>query len=265
MDKPGKKKTANIVGIIPARMASTRFPGKPLVKICGIPMIGHVYYRSRLSRLLSHVYIATCDKEIMEYAASIGCEAIMTSSSHERASDRAKEAMLKIEKISGRKVDVPVMIQGDEPMLYPEMIDEAIGQVLNDNNVNVVNLMAVLRSRAEQDNPNVVKAVVDFNNDALYFSREAIPSRKKSKQEITSYKQIAIIPFRRAFLIKFNALAPTPLEIIESVDMLRLLEHGYKVRMVLTKINIYGVDAPGDLKMVKKLMRKDKLFQVYGK
>lgn len=255
----------NIVGIIPGRMASTRFAGKPLAEICGIPMIGHVYYRSRLSSLLNRVYIATCDKEVAKYAASIGCEAIMTSALHERASDRAKEAMLKIEKITGRKINIPVMIQGDEPMVYPEMIDEAIKPILNDNSINVVNLMAALKSKKEQDDLNVVKVVVDLNNDALYFSREPIPSGKKFKHEIISYKQIAIIPFRRDLLVKFNEFTPTPLEIIESVDMLRLLERGYKVRMVLTKFNTCGVDTPEDLKRVEKLMQKDKLFRVCGK
>ena len=253
-----------IIGIIPGRMASTRFPGKPLAKICGIPMIGHVYLRSKLSKMLQEVYIATCDKVIADYAASIGCKAIMTSDKHERASDRAKEAMLKIEDMTGKKIDIAVMIQGDEPMLFPEMIDEVTMPLVKDDSIEVANLTAPLKA-AEEDDPNVVKAVVDIKGDALYFSRSPIPSRKKAKANVTIYKQIAIIPFRRPALLRFNELSATPLEIIESVDMLRLLEHGYKVRMVPTRFEIYGVDIPADLAKVEALMANDRLFQKYRK
>lgn len=254
-----------VVGIIPARMASTRFPGKPLAKICGIPMIGHVYYRSKMAGVLDEVYIATCDNEIADYALSIGAKSIMTADSHERASDRAAEAMLKVESETGRKLDVVVMIQGDEPMLYPEMIDEVLRPLMDDSSILVSNLMASLKTNEAEDDQNTVKTVVDGKSDALYFSREPIPSRKKTKDAVTMYKQIAIIPFRRDMLIKFNELAPTPLEITESVDMLRLLEHGYKVRMVPTRFEIYGVDTPIDLVKVEALMADDRLFQKYRK
>ena len=255
----------NIIGIIPARMASMRFPGKPLAKICGIPMAGHVYFRSKMSKVLQDVYIATCDKEIADYALSIGCKPIMTANTHERASDRAKEAVLKIELETGRKTDIVVMIQGDEPMLYPDMIEESIMPMMNDNTVEIVNLMSVIKSRDEQNDPNVVKVVVNLINDAMYFSREPIPSRKKVKVEINNvYEQVPIIPFRRDFLIKYSELTPTPLEIIESVDMLRILEHGYSVKMVETKFETSSVDTPGDLKKVEGLMSKDKLFSQYS-
>lgn len=256
----------NITGIIPARMASTRFPGKPLAKICGVPMLGHVYFRSKMSKALRDIYIATCDKEIAEYALSIGCKPVMTAYTHERASDRAKEAMLNIERDTGEKIDIVVMIQGDEPMLYPDMIEESIMPLMNDNALGVVNLMSVLKSKDEQDNPNVVKVVVNLSNEAMYFSREPIPSRKKAKAEIKNvYKQVPIIPFRRDFLIRYSEFAPTPLEIIESVDMLRILEHGYSIKMVETRFETSGVDTPDDLKRVERLMSNDKLFLQYGK
>ena len=256
----------NIIGIIPARMASTRFTGKPLVKICGIPMVGHVYLRSKLSKVLNDVYLATCDREIADYTLSIGGKPIMTADTHERASDRAAEAMLKIENETGKKIDIVVMIQGDEPMLYPEMINEALKPVLEDSAVQVTNLMSVLKSRQEQDDPNTVKVVVDLSGYALYFSREPIPSRKKVKKDIENiYKQVPIIPFRRDFLIKFNQLKQSPLEIIESVDMLRVLEHGYKVKMILTRIESYSVDTIDDLERVSGLMKTDALFQGYEK
>ena len=127
----------NIIGIIPARMASSRFPGKPLAPILGIPMIGHVYFRSKMSRLLNEVYVATCDREIADYIESIGGHAIMTSDKHERASDRCAEAMLKIESATGEKTDIVVMIQGDEPMVTPEMIEKAVEPMIKDDSIYV--------------------------------------------------------------------------------------------------------------------------------
>lgn len=254
----------NVVGIIPARMGSNRFPGKPLSKICGIPMVGHVYLRSRMSKAMSDVYIATCDKEISDYASSIGAQAVMTASTHERASDRAAEAMLKIERQTGNRVDIAVMIQGDEPMLQPGMIDESLGPLYADDTIQLTNLMSPIHDLREFDDPNVVKVVTDDNCFALYFSREPIPSRKKAKTNVPMYKQVAIIPFRRDFLIKFNELKPTPLEIAESVDMLRVLEHGHKVKMVRTCHATYGVDTPADLERVEFIMSEDKLRSVYA-
>lgn len=253
----------DIVGIIPCRMASTRFPGKPLAKICGIPMIRHVYMRSKMNTTLSDVYIATCDREIEDYCLKNNMDVIMTKDTHERASDRAAEAMLKIEGQKGQKLDIVVMIQGDEPMLNPKMIDLAVRPMLKDDSISVVNLMAELKSKEEEEDANVVKVVVDENNYALYFSREPIPSGKKAKQAITRYKQVPIIPFRRDFLITFNSLPPKPLEIIESVDMLRLLEHGQRVKMVLSRFNTYGVDTPQDLKRVERLIKDDPLILQY--
>lgn len=258
-----KRKRLNIVGIVPARMASSRFPGKPLAKICGIPMVGHVYFRSRMSRALSDVYMATCDDVIKDYAESVGAKCVMTKDTHVRASDRAAEAMLKIEKETGKKIDIAVMIQGDEPMLHPDMLDEVAQPVLEDKNVHVVNLMAPLKTWDEHEDANIVKVVVDKNNFALYFSREPIPTSKKRKQDVPMRKQIAIIPFRRDVLIQFNELEATPLEIAESVDMLRFLEHGIRVKMVLTKHNIYGVDTPGQLRSVEKRMKNDPFIRKY--
>jgi len=253
----------NIIGIIPARMASSRFPGKPLAKIRGIPMIGHVYYRSKMSDILSEVYIATCDKEIVDYADSIGAPAVMTSASHERASDRAAEAMQKIEKERGKKTDIVVMIQGDEPMIYPSMIDDAIRPMQNDSDIQVVNLMSRLVTQEEHEDPNEVKVVVDQQDFALYFSREPIPSRKKGALQVPMLKQVCIIPFRRDFLMQFNSLTPTPLEVIESVDMLRVLEHGYKVKMVMSNHRTYSVDTPDDMEYVNRCMKNDALIGKY--
>jgi len=129
-----------VIGVIPARMGSSRFPGKPLAKILGIPMIGHIYYRCKMAAALSDVYLATCDEEIKQYAESIGAKVVMTSDKHERASDRVAEAMTKIEKTTGQRVDIIVMIQGDEPMVMPEMVNLAVQPMLKDDNILVANL-----------------------------------------------------------------------------------------------------------------------------
>lgn len=252
-----------IVGIIPARMGSSRFPGKPLAKINEIPMVGHVYYRSKMSTRLDDVYVATCDKEIEDYITSIGGKAIMTSDKHKRASDRVAEALNKIENETGEKIDIIVLLQGDEPMIFPEMIDEAVQPFLDDKQIVVTNLMASIKTIEEFKDPNEVKVVVDRQHYALYFSREPIPSDKKGPNKDYMYKQVCIIPFTRDFLIKFNKLEPTPLEIIESVDMMRIIEHGYKVKMVPTKFDTYSVDTTDDLKRVEKLMENDELVKKY--
>jgi 3-deoxy-manno-octulosonate cytidylyltransferase (CMP-KDO synthetase) len=253
----------NTIGIIPARMASSRFPGKPLAKIQGIPMIGHVYFRSKMCESLNEVYVATCDEEIYDYITSIGGKAIMTSDTHQRASDRAAEALQKVEKEIGEKVDIVVMIQGDEPMLTPDMINDAVKPFVNDSATIVVNLMALLKTEEEAVDPNEVKVVTALNGNALYFSREPLPSSKLASAKVPVFKQVCIIPFRRDFLLKFNELPPTPLEVIESIDMLRLLEHGYNVKMVESKYDTYSVDTQEDLNKVEQLMNGDLLMKTY--
>jgi 3-deoxy-manno-octulosonate cytidylyltransferase (CMP-KDO synthetase) len=156
------------------------------------------------------------------------------------------------------------MIQGDEPMVVPEMLNLAIQPMLEDESVLVVNLMAPIRTIKEHEDPNEVKVVVDNNNYALYFSREPIPSRKKGATKIPMLKQVCIIPFRRDFLVEFCRLEPTPLEKVESVDMLRILEHGYKIKMVLTKFETYSVDTPEDLRFVEERMTRDPLLNQYS-
>ena len=226
-------------------------------------MVGHCYLRSKMCPVLDEVYVATCNQEVVEYIDGIGGKAIMTSNTHVRASDRAAEAMLKAEAITGRKTDIVVMIQGDEPMVTPEMLSAAIEAMKRDSRIEVLNLIGDISTREEHDDPNEVKVVVDKNGDALYFSREPIPSWKKGGKNVPMKKQICIIPFRRDFLLKFNELPQTPLEIAESVDMLRVLEHGYKVRMVPTPVESYSVDTPEDLLDVEAAMQTDVLIGTY--
>lgn len=250
----------NIISIIPARMGSSRFPGKPMKDILGMPMIGHVYKRVKMSKTLSEVYVATCDKEIYDYIESIGGKAVMTSDCHERCSDRCAEAMLTIEKETGNKCDIMVMVQGDEPLTFPEMIDEAVEPMLKDKSILITNLVADIDTLEAFENPNEVKVVMDKFNNALYFSREPIPSRKKGVLEVPMKKQVCVIPFTRDFLLQYNEIEPTPLEIIESVDMMRILENGMSVKMVPTKYTTKAVDTQEDLNKVCEMMKKDILF-----
>ena len=221
-----------IIGIIPARMSSSRFPGKPMKNIHGMPMIGHCYMRAKMCNSLDIVYVATCDDEIHDYIISIGGNSIMTSKLHERASDRTAEALLKIEKKTKTKYDIVVLLQGDEPMTNPNMIEKAILPLKEDSKVKISNLFSKIENISEFENPNEVKVVMDKDNFALYFSREPIPSRKKGFLKVPMFKQICVIPFQRDFLINYNNMSPTPLEIIESVDMMRVLENGIKIKII---------------------------------
>ena len=251
------------VAIIPARMASSRFPGKPMAEIHGMPMVGHCFHRVNMCDQIDETYVATCDLEIARYIESIGGNAVMTSNEHERASDRAAEAMLKVEAATGKSTDILVMVQGDEPMDTPSMISDALSPMLSDPSVNVVNLMGEIESTAEFEDPNTVKVVVDPADYALYFSREPIPSRKKGVSVVPMRKQVCIIPFKRDYLLRFNALKETPLEVIESVDMMRVLENGDKVKMIFTKERSFGVDTPEDLAFVEREMSHDPLLAQY--
>ena len=253
----------NIIAIIPARMASSRYPDKPMVKILGMPMIGHVYHRSRMCTCLSDAWVATCDREIADYIESIGGKAVMTADTHQRASDRAAEALLKIEKNTGNAVDYVAMIQGDEPMLNPRMIDELVAPVLNDAELQITNLVTKIDTSEEFENANAVKVVFDRQGFALYFSREPIPSRKKYQGDIPMWKQLGIILFSRKALLDYTQMVPTPLEIIESVDMNRFLEHGTRIKVIPTTHRIFGVDVPEDMKFVEPLLRNDTLTDKY--
>ncbi|MDA9827697.1 3-deoxy-manno-octulosonate cytidylyltransferase [Flavobacteriaceae bacterium] len=253
----------NIVGIIPARMGSSRFPNKPMKEILGMPMIGHCLKRAELCSDLEKVYVATCDKEIYDYIKSVKGNVVMTSASHERASDRVAEAMIKIEESSNKQIDIVVLLQGDEPMTTPKMISKAIAPLLNDPKINISNLYTNINSLDAFEDPNEVKVVMDNNLNALYFSREPIPSRRKGVLNVPMYKQVCVIPFKRDFLIKYNSMDQTTLEIIESVDMMRVLENGYTIKMVYIEEENCSVDTEKDLLNVIELMKNDKLMQEY--
>lgn len=255
----------NRTAIIPARLNSSRFPGKPMQKIHGMPMIGHCYFRTSMCKDLTDTYVATCDKEIYSYIVSIGGKAIMTDKRHERASDRSAEAMIEIEKITDSKIDIVVMVQGDEPMVTPRMISNSLEPFRLDKSVNIVNLMTNISTIEEFEDPNEIKVVVNKANNAMYFSREPIPSRKKGTHKVSMLKQVCVIPFKRDYLIKFNNTPETHTEIAESIDMMRIIESGEKVRMVLSDECSYSVDTKSDLDKVSKIMESDQLMKLYLK
>lgn len=247
-----------VVAVIPARMASTRFPGKPLADLAGLPMIEHVRRRVALAPMIDEAVVATCDPEIAEIVARFGGRAIMTANTHERCTDRVAEAALSLD------ADVIVNVQGDEPLVRPDMFGTLLAPLFHDSEIVCTNLMAEIRSDTELNSTNVVKTVVDCKGNALYYSREPIPSVRKAGSLVARrYKQLGIIAFRREFLTTFASLDPTPLEAIESVDMLRAIEHGYVIRMVFSPYEVVGVDTPADLEQARKLMAQDDLLPTY--
>lgn len=250
------------IGIIPARMGATRFPGKPLAPLLGMPMIGHCYHRTRLASGLAAAYVATCDEPIAAYVRSLGAQAVMTSSSHNRATTRTAEALEIVERETGEQVDVVVMVQGDEPLISPEIIGETLIHFA-DPAVDIVNVMSRLRTLEAFVDKNNVKVVVNRNNDALYFSREPIPSPWKGWEHLPRYMQTGIIAFRRDVLLRFNAMEETPLEQYESVDMNRVLENEGCIRMVLTEALTIGVDTIEELAEAEKLLRDDPALPRY--
>ena len=254
-----------IVAVIPARMESSRFPGKPMADILGMPMIGHCYKRAEMSNIIDLVYVATCNKVIFDYIKGIGGNVVMTSLNHERACDRAAEAMLKIEKIHNLKTDILLMMQGDEPMVTPRIIEAAISPLINDQKINISNLYREIDTIEEFEDPNEVKVILDNKGYAIYFSREPIPSRKKGFLDVPMYKQICTIPFRREYLLNFNSMKQTQLEIIESIDMNRIIENGGKVKMEYSEDESISVDTLSDLSRVIIEMKKDKLIHKYLK
>ncbi|EMF99551.1 putative 3-deoxy-D-manno-octulosonate cytidylyltransferase [Leptospira borgpetersenii str. 200701203] len=211
-----------------------------------------------MSSSVDEVVVATCDEIIKQRIESFGGKAVMTSDVHRGCIDRVAEAALYI------KGDIVIVVQGDEPLILPAMLDDLVKPILNDSSIYCTNLVTKIVDEEEFQSPNAPKVVVDKNWDLLYASREPIPSRKKyPNEDYLKLKQLGVIAFRNDFLQTFAALAPTPLEIIESVDMNRAIEHGYKVRMVLTEGVMIGVDVPGDVSRVESVFKTDLLLSKY--
>ena len=241
----------SLVCIIPARMGSSRFPGKPLAKINGKEMILHVLDNCSGSKLIDKTYVATCDKEIFDCVLKNNGNPIMTSNAHERASDRCAEAIVKIEN-SGEKYDYTVMVQGDEPMVKAEAIDKVCSSLMNDEEIPVANGFGKITLEGLEDK-NTIKVLTDQNKLALFMSRCKIPSNPIPS--INVGKQICIIPFKSDALKIYSKLKPTPLEIAESVDMNRFIENGFKVKMVPIDLISHAVDNFEDIQIVEDLLK----------
>jgi len=249
-----------VVGI-PVRMGSTRFPGKPLCDILGKTMIEHCYKRCALSRYATDLFVAACDDEIKKNVDGFGGQVIMTDPDISRPGLRVAAAA---EKLELDYDDIVVVVQGDEPLVHPDMIDLAIQPLLDNKDIYVSNLCAEL-SEKEWHDPGEIKVVCDLEMNAMYMSRSPIPSTDHEEQRATWWKQVCIMPFRWHFMKKFNhELETTPLEMQESIEMIRALQHGYKVRMVPSHYISKSVDTNADRKEVEKIMKTDKIYMRYS-
>ena len=252
----------NVVVIIPARMRATRLAGKPMLEIAGMPMIEHCFHRARLAVGTEAVYVATCDKVIENHISQLGGKTIMTGEHHKRATTRTSEALEIIEKKEKKKIDVIVMLQGDEPFIASSTIAEMQRHFV-EHDVEVVNVMSKIESQKTFEDRNNVKVTVKENMDALYFSRSPIPSRWQLDVPIPMYLQTGVIAFRRQALLAFNAMPETALEVAESIDMNRLLENNKNVKMVLSSKVTFGVDTHDDLKLANQKMPDDHDYKLY--
>ena len=238
-----------IIGMIPARYQSSRFPGKPLADLNGQPVIQHVCQRAAKAQSLDRVVVATDDERIRKVVASFGGEVVMTSSEHPTGTDRIAEAARQL------SADVIVNIQGDEPLLDPVMIEQVLVPFLKDSSVQVATLISPLKEIAEILDANTVKVVLDLEGNILFFSRATIPYPKE-RQGHRVFKQIGLYAFRRSALEEFFRWGSSPLETIEGVELMRFLEHGWKVRAVETQCRTVAVDTPGDLERARSLLQK---------
>ena len=241
-----------VLCVIPARYASTRLPGKPLSMIAGKPMIQHVYERACQAQLPNEVVVAT-DNELVEKAVlDFGGKAVMTSPDHPSGTDRLAEVALMYP-----DVDVIVNVQGDEPMIPPEVIDRLAEAFNGDADLNMAT-MKVVMDEEDYENPAAVKVVTDQQGYALYFSRSLMPNPRNKPEGFKVFKHVGIYAYRRNFLLKYAALAPTPLEKAESLEQLRALENGYKIKVLESDFQGIGVDTPEDLAAVNALFEKMK-------
>lgn len=239
--------------VIPARYSSTRLPGKPLADICGKPMICRVYERAKRSKSVAEVIVATDDERILQAVEKNSGRAIMTRADHKTGTDRLAEVA---EKFSD--AEVIVNVQGDEPLIEPSLIDELIAEFVADKNLQMATVATELLSEDEMNNPNNVKVVIDRYNDALYFSRSLIPyPRNAGKSKV--FKHIGIYAYRRDFLLDYAKMEPTPLEQTESLEQLRALENGYKIRVIKSSCRFVGVDTAEDLELVNKIYRQGEI------
>ncbi len=248
----------SVIGVIPARYGSTRFEGKVLASIGGKPLIQHVYENAKRAKSLSRLLVATEDKRVMDACARFGAEVQMTSAEHASGTDRIAEVARNVQG------DIFVNIQGDEPMVHPDMIDALVEPFRKDKELRVSTLITKVDSKEELESPNVVKVVIDTNGIALYFSRSIIPFQRDEqtaagKKELSIYyRHLGLYAYRRDFLLAFTAMEPSTLEQVEKLEQLRILENGYRIKAVETPYRTIAVDTVEDLERVRRIMEEKK-------
>ncbi|MCP4552630.1 MAG: 3-deoxy-manno-octulosonate cytidylyltransferase [Bacteroidetes bacterium] len=242
----------NILGIIPARYESTRFPGKPLIDIDGKSMIQHVYKNAKQSASLDTVVVATDDQRIYDHVKKFGGEVVMTDNAHQSGTDRCGEVIKTLSK-SGKNFDIVINIQGDEPFLDPSQIELLINCFRENSKTQIATLVKKIEQSVELFNPNIVKVIIGINGDAIYFSRSPIPFARDVEQnkwlEKSNYlKHIGIYGYQASVLMQLIKLKKTDLEISENLEQLRWIENGYKIKISFTSIENAAIDTPDDLK-----------------
>ena len=237
---------SKVVGIIPARWGSTRFPGKPLHPIAGKPLLQHVWEQCRCAKTLASVIIATDDMRIAEAAFGWGAEVSLTSSRHASGTDRIAEVAKKM-----RGVSHIINIQGDEPLVDPKLIDQLARKMQRDAEIEMITAVHPFENPADAQSPHQVKAVLDRQNCALYFSRSPIPF---AREPVTYFRHQGIYGYRRELLLRFVRWRASPLEKAEGLEQLRALENGVKIHVVVTKSGSPGVDAPADARAIERLL-----------
>ncbi len=242
-----------VVAVIPARYASSRFPGKVLADLAGKPMVQHVVERAAQAKTVGRVLVATDDERIAAAVRAFGTEAVLTDPGHPSGTDRIAEAIREV------PCDLVVNVQGDEPLLPPAMVDEAVEPFLADPALEMGTVCRAIEDPRDLTDPNVVKVVRDLEGYALYFSRSPVPYSRDGQRRAGGAqpcKHIGLYVYRRAFLFRFTAWKPTPLEEAERLEQLRALEHGVRIRVVETRHDSVGVDTPDDLARVQLLLKR---------
>ena len=244
-----------ILGVIPARMASSRFPGKPLKKILGIPMLAHCYERAMLSKACDMLVISTPDEEIMTWAKNHKIPSVLTGHHHQRATERAQETLEILSK-QGEIFDCILLLQGDEPQIFPDDIKN-LSDAFCGSELEIVNLVYPIDGD-DLGNPDVVKAIMSNALKISFFTRAHVPNRSDK-----AMRQLGMIGFTIAALTQYTSLQPTPLEELESIDMMRLLENDYEINGVISSSSILGGDNPEDIAKAEFMMTKDLLLETY--
>jgi 3-deoxy-manno-octulosonate cytidylyltransferase (CMP-KDO synthetase) len=239
------------VVIIPARYQSTRFPGKPLAKICGKPMIQWVYENSKRAEKISHVVVATDDDRIAEAVYSFGGDVIMTSNQNRSGTDRVAEAA---DKMVLSPIDIIVNIQGDQPLIDPRCLDDVVRPFFDEPEINMSTLAFKIIRKDEITNSQHVKVVFDQSEFALYFSRSPIPFGRDQYTEFDTYKHLGVYAYTRQYLDIFRNLPEGRLEQIEKLEQLRALEHGHKIKVIITEYDSPEVDVAEDIEKVEEII-----------